>query len=373
MNLTNRDCFREVAAGITKLAGRFDWDGINLAELYFESLEGIDNPARFTPLNQDVRAMFRRTAGFDPLELFQGRADAASRRVFLDFRSDLVRRMQEEWLAEMEKIRAKRPHLDLVLTHVDDRFDHGMRDAIGADAARVLPLLERQNFTFLIEDPATVWHLGPQRYREIAERYRPLTSRPGKLAIDLNIVERYQDVYPTKQQTGIELFQLVHQAAAGFDRVALYFENSLLQHDLKLLASAASADARLEQLGPRLVIDSAHGTGLAWREPALVDGELWPVADDETLWLPPGRHMIERAKAAPGLRVTHFNGTLRSARVVSEEKIELSYESAARAIAVLNRPVDLFEIDGIVQPLPGGRSSSVMLPRGQHVVAFEAR
>jgi hypothetical protein len=37
-----------------------------------------------------------------------------------------------------------------------------------------------------------------------------------KLAIDLNIVDRYQNVYPTKQQTGTELFELVHQAAATF-------------------------------------------------------------------------------------------------------------------------------------------------------------
>ncbi len=42
-----------------QLVGRFDWDGVNLAELYFESLEGAANPARFTPMNQDVRNEFR--------------------------------------------------------------------------------------------------------------------------------------------------------------------------------------------------------------------------------------------------------------------------------------------------------------------------
>ena len=47
--------------------------------------------------------------------------------------------MQEEWIGEIEKVRATRPDLDLVLTHVDDRFDTGMKDAIGADAGRVLP------------------------------------------------------------------------------------------------------------------------------------------------------------------------------------------------------------------------------------------
>src|ERR1700760_2338696 len=106
--------------------------------------------------------------------------------------------MQQEWLGELEGLRTLKPDLDLVLTHVDDRFDAGMRDAIGADAARVLPLLDTRSFTFLIEDPATVWHLGPGRYAAIAEGYRALTAHKDKLAIDLNIVERYQNVYPTK-------------------------------------------------------------------------------------------------------------------------------------------------------------------------------
>ena len=43
--------------------------------------------------------------------------------------------MQEEWLTVLEAARHEKPQLDLVLTHVDDRFDKGMRDAIGADAS----------------------------------------------------------------------------------------------------------------------------------------------------------------------------------------------------------------------------------------------
>ena len=52
------------------LLKRFDWDGVNVAELYFESLEGASNPARFTPMNDDVRADFKRVGGFDPKLLF---------------------------------------------------------------------------------------------------------------------------------------------------------------------------------------------------------------------------------------------------------------------------------------------------------------
>ena len=237
MNLQNRACAAAVKTGIGHMMERFDWDGINLAELYFESLEGAGNPARFTPMNDDVRAEFRAQAGWDPIEIWGKHNDAASLRQFLDFRAGLARRMQEEWLGMAEGFGRA---LDVVLTHVDDRFDTGMKDSIGADAARVLPLLDRHSFSFLIEDPATVWNLGPQRYPEIAKRYQPLTPRTDKLAIDINIVERYQDVYPTKQQTGAELFELVHLASTAFPRVALYFENSILKPDLALLAASSA-------------------------------------------------------------------------------------------------------------------------------------
>jgi hypothetical protein len=370
MNLVNRDCFRAVREGVRELVGRFDWDGVNLAELYFESLEGIGNASRFTPMNHDVRAEFRRAIGFDPVELFASRRDAASQRAFLDFRAELAGRLQEEWIAELDTMRRAHPHLDLVLTHVDDRLDTGMRDAIGADASRVLPLLARHNFTFLIEDPATVWHLGANRYGEIARRYASLTTRREKLAIDLNIVERYQNVYPTKQQTGIELFQLIHHAVESFDRVALYFENSLLAPDLELLPSAAAAVTRVERIGGKLVVDSPAGVGVPWRGGAAVDGLDWPVLDRETVWLPAGAHALEKSARRLPLTVLRFTGALRGASVGRHGEIELSYTSASRAIAVLSRAPDRMEIDGAEQrPLLAG-ASSVVLPRGQHVAVI---
>ena len=136
MNLRNRDCFRAVSAGVDQLISRFDWDGVNLAELYFESLEGMGNPARFTPMNDDVRAEFRGRAGFDPIELFRTRKDEASKKLFLDFRSDLARRMQEEWLAKLEgerkKQTASRPGVDARGRSVRHRNAGGHRRGCGA-------------------------------------------------------------------------------------------------------------------------------------------------------------------------------------------------------------------------------------------------
>ncbi len=367
MNLTNRDAFRAAAAGLRDVLSRFDWDGVNLAELYFESLEGAENPARFTPMNADVRAEFRAEAGFDPLELFSAKYKSGLPR-FLEFRADLARRAQEEWIGQIEEIRRSKPHLDLVLTHVDDRFDTSMREKIGADASRVLPMLARHDFTFLIEDPATIWNLGPARYPQIAERYKPLTPAQEKLAIDINIVERYQDVYPTKQQTGTELFALVRAAALSFPRVALYFENSILRQDWPFLSSAASAVGRAAQSGSKLVVDSRRGVGVPWKGPALVDGRLWPIASDSIVWLPRGPHSVEASAQRPPNRVLDFNGDLKSASIIAGG-VEFVYQSQARAMARIERRPRRIEIDGVESKIDW-IGDVALLPRGQHIVSL---
>jgi hypothetical protein len=368
MNLTNRAAFAEVSNGVRDLIRRFDWDGVNLAELYFESLEGFDNPARMTPMNDDVRAEFREKNGFDPIELFGKTPKASDLLKFIDFRADLARRQQAEWLAQIDDIRKSKPHLDLALTHVDDRFDTTIREKIGADASRLLPMLGSHDFTFLIEDPATIWNLGPQRYPQIAARYAGLTPSQDKLAIDINVVERYQDVYPTKQQTGTELFALVHTAAASFPRVALYFENSILSPDLALLSAAASQVDRAETVAGKLVVESRRGTGVPWQGPALVDGKPWPVLNGKTLWLPRGAHSIEPAAKATGLKILDFNGELKSAKVVVDG-VEFAYQSSARAMATLENAPRKLEIDG-AETKPEMAGNVLILPRGQHLVTL---
>ncbi len=375
MNLQNAECAAAIRAGLEQMMQRFDWDGVNLAELYFESLEGAGNPARFTPMNDDVRAAFRTAAGWDPVELWKSRTDAASLRQFLDFRAGLARRMQEEWLQTVESFRRFRPDLDIVLTHVDDRFDAGMKDAIGADAARVLPLLDRYAFSFLIEDPATVWNLGPQRYPEIARRYRALTPHTGKLAIDINIVDRYQDVYPTKQQTGTELFELVHMASAAFPRVALYFENSILKPDLGLLAAASAVVTRFSKDRRRTVVESPMGVELSWTGDAvLVDGKPWPAQSAAVVRLPAGAHTVEAAGKRQAISLIDLNGTLRSASMEAGRRMNFEYSNDSRAIARFDRRPEMLQVDGAPFSVncSAAGECAVLLPRGEHRVSLNA-
>jgi hypothetical protein len=250
-----------------------------------------------------------------------------------------------------------------------------MKDAIGADASRVLPMLNKHDFTFLIEDPATVWNLGPQRYPEIAKRYQPITPKPEHLAIDINVVDRYQDVYPTKQQTGTELFELVHLAAEAFPRVALYFENSILRPDLLLLPAAAAVVTRVERVGNKTMVDAPYGVGIPWHGPALVDGKPWAARNDATLWLPAGTHSLESSEKVQTVRLLDFNGVLESVDEERNRAITITYKSAGRAIALMDRRVTGISMDGSsaeIHAADGAEGHVLLLPRGEHSVTISA-
>jgi hypothetical protein len=373
INLADPQCFEKVATAARQLLRRFSWDGVNLAELYFESLHGPSNAPRFTPMNDWVRGEAAATAGFDPIELFDPQSalfwsrDSKAWERFVDYRAALALRLQQRCL---DLIREELPNADVAVTQIDDRFDNRMREFLGADAAALLPFAERYDFSLVVEDPATLWSLGPQRYPEIARRYQPLTKDPQRLAIDINIVERYQRVYPTKKQVGTELFQLMRLAGQAFPRVLLYFEHSLSRPDWELMPHAAANAHATTGAAGHVIVNAAKPTGISWKGPALVDGRMWPAADDTTIWLPAGRHGITSAESRPVARLLYINGDLLRASV-TQNAIEFEYRSRTQAIALLDANPQRILIDGEPAPVPVLKATqhySVLLPKGTHFV-----
>jgi hypothetical protein len=377
MNLQNPQCHRAVAGELSVLLHRFNWDGVNVAELYFESLEGASNPARFTPMNEDVRNEFKVIGGFDPILLFDPSStysaakNPAALGKFLDFRAILASRLQSDWLKEIHTIRAGQPYLDIVLTHIDDRFDPAIRDELGADVERTLPLIRAQKSTLLVEDPANLWNLGADRYAKLAAKYRAMTDNMQSIAVDINAVDRYQDVYPTKKQTGVELFQLVHEAARSFGHVAIYFENSIEKQDLALLPSAATAATVTGGANGELDITAADATRIVWQGPALLDGRTWPLQSTRFILAPAGKHRLSPGTVAPPVTIADFNGSIRSA-FVSTNSVTVAYTSASRAIATLGSPASSIDVDGSPFWKADGphTQSWFLFPSGQHVLTF---
>ncbi len=362
INLVNPACSAAAEASVLALLRSYDWDGVNLGELYFESLEGYDNPTRFTPFSADALAYFEAKLSAPPLVVLN---DPSQRQRFLDARASLAADLQNTWLAKLATLRAERPDFDLMLTHIDDRFDTGMRNALGADSARLLASTEGMDIAFLIEDPATVWHLGPERYQEIRRRYHGLTREPRRLAIDLNIVERYQDVYPTKQQTGVELLQLVHQASQNFDAVALYFEASLQPEDLPLLAPAAARLRSWRREGSAVHLDLAAPAWIAVSGPVLLDGVLWPIQRAGEVLVPSGTHELRPASAQAPFTWDAANLGLEGLEA-REGTWLLRYSSRTQAWISSAQPFAVTLVNGqkkTARLAPGGRWI-VSLPRG---------
>lgn len=375
IDLIEPDCAAAVLAGTKRLLTAFEWDGINLGELYFESLHGPDNPARFTPMSDSVRAEATPLVGFDPLELLtlegprHWSKEPKAWQAFVDYRANLALRLQEDWL---KTIRETLPETDIVVTQIDDQFDPRMRELLGADAGNLLPLADTYDFTLLIEDPAPLWALGPERYPEISRRYQPLASSPERLAIDINIVERYQQTYPTRKQTGVELLQLVDRSSRSFPRVALYFENSIAKVDRPVLPYSASAANVVESTTNSITVSGPRPFGVNWSGFARVDGTVWPIADAGTLWLPAGEHDVESAVLPPPGRILHLTADLLSASV-DGNSVELSYRSSARAIALLDRRPSDITVDGEVVDadlVAAKHHWSLRLPRGQHEITL---
>jgi hypothetical protein len=372
MNLADPVCFDRATEGVKELLASFDWDGANVAEMYFESLHGPSNPQRFTPMNDWVRRDFEREAAIDPLALLEigspryWSLDPDTWARFADYRAELALSLQRRLFS---LVRETAPDLDLVVTQIDDRFDTRMREYLGADAGALLGFAEEYDFTLAVEDPATLWDLGPDRYPEIAARYQPLVADPERLAVDINIVERYQQTYPTKKQVGVELFQLVRTAGEAFSRVLLYFEHSISRPDWELLPHSAGI-AELRHEGGSLRVEAPRPVGVTWRGPAEVDGKPWPARDDRTLWLPAGVHVVTPGGDPAAPRLLHLSANLLAARSLADG-FEFEYHSRSRAIALLDREPLRVSVDGALfetTPAPSPGHWALRLPRGRHLV-----
>lgn len=375
VNLADPQCFDLAAAGIKAMLSRFDWDGVNVAEMYFESLHGPANPQRFTPMNEWVRRDYEQQAGLDPLLFFQPHAaevwsaNPAAWSRFVDYRAHLALALQTRLF---RLVRTAVPELDLVVTQIDDRFDTRMREYLGADAGALLALADSFDFTLAIEDPATLWDLGPSRYPQIAARYTSDGVDPKRLAVDINIVERYQQTYPTRKQVGVELFQLVHLASEAFSRVLLYFEHSIARADWELLPFAAG-DALVRWNENSLEVVSPRPVGVAWNGPALVDGRPWPVSGETAVWLPSGKHFIAPGVDFPSPRLLYLNADLIDARSLPRG-LDFEYASSSRAIALVNERPQRVVVDGLPFDAPAlvaDRHWAVLLPRGRHIARIE--
>ena len=389
MALTNSECLKAVKDTFAQFLRAYDWDGVNLAELYFESDRGPQNPNLFTPMDPSAREDFRLRSGFDPALLFDSLSqyfwkqnpDAWKR--FEDYRVDVLTHLHEEFLQTIRDVQSSKPYLDVVVTAMDNLGNPELRTYFGVDVNRIIDLKKQYQFTLQIEDPQSEWSKDPRRYKQIAQRYQTPTAHEGGIMLDLNILsfrtENVPTPFPTLIQTGTECYELVRSAARSADRFTIYSESSIRPQDLRMMSFASSAPAKLSRL--------PNGWSISTPFPVVLD--LPPeyislrtasgrriTSDQGTFMVPSGNDTLipEKRTTGPfspmatGGQLLSITGDLTDLDQ-SNRSISFSYRSATRCIASFShRPYTLF-VDGkelSTQPIQGYHRFSVILPQGEH-------
>jgi hypothetical protein len=423
MNLADDGCRAAVLDFVSDLISSHDWDGVNIAELGFDTSDGLKDPDGYVPMNDVVRARFRSEAGFDPILVLDPKSDyywqknSAAAEKWSRFRSGLVRRSLVDLLERLEPITRSR-QLDLICTVLDSLNLPRVTEKTGADTRDVLALMDRYRITLQVEDPAEVWGATPIRYADYGRIYKKLVSDPRRLMFDINVVhDPSRTQSPTELLSGTELALAVRSAAeAGNGRVGIYSEASVAAEDRSLLPIVLGGQARITAPSDhtalpfdargasdteniksvtagetvRLRLDSLSSKKGAGPQlsanPPVLDGELWQCGSDGEILVPPGQHLlggppreqalVDRLRAIGSGKVLLRDITA-EVRKVSRTSLGLaiSYESPRRAWATLARRPIAIHLDGALVETPQIAHLDgewiLELPAGDHRVEID--
>ncbi|MBI5475325.1 MAG: DUF2334 domain-containing protein [Ignavibacteriales bacterium] len=389
--LTDTACFSEVKNMYRSFLERYDWDGVNIAELYFEAgVDGPENSNLMTPMHPSARTEFQSHHGFDPALLFDEKSayywknNVRAWNLFEEYRVAKLIQFHDSFLSMVDELKFKKPHLDVVVTVMDNIGNPELRKNHGVDAIKINELKKKYLFTLQIEDPQSEWSKDPKRYQLIGAKYDSLLGKKNSVMLDLNILqfrdEKKPTIFPSLIQTGIESYQLVRSSALGADRYSLYSESSIRPQDLRMMSYAASANALITYTGNGWRIQSPHPVVLELPRRYFAvqteSGERY-TTESGKFFIPAGIHLLkpeirtnETFNIAPPAsgQLLSISGELVEIQN-SNRSVEILYRSDTRCYTSFShKPYSIF-LDGNelkTKILEGYRRYTVVLPPGEH-------
>lgn len=289
-----------------------DYDGVNLAELYYEPAAlGPERPEEYTPFHPETRKDFAAHFGFDPQELMDPTSDRywkidnSSFLVWNAYRKKLITDLHEKTLFRLRELPAGK---DLMVTAIDDRWEvpgkHSppvglrMSDNIGADTKDIIALNKKIPFTFQSEDPFTAWAHDPTRYANFDKLYSDVPI--DNLVIDINVVHRFEAWAVTNRITeaarGIELYKSVASVGSTGARLAMYASKTVKPLDLEWIRFALGAGStEVSERNGAIHTSALRPFWLRLVRPVRVitiDGVQYPGRSQRVIEVPAGDHTI---------------------------------------------------------------------------------
>ncbi|MCX6133666.1 MAG: DUF2334 domain-containing protein [Ignavibacteriales bacterium] len=393
--LTEPACVDSIAMKFKKLLEGFDFDGVNLAELYFESGRGFETPLQFAPMHPSaVREVKKKygielTSIFDPNSPWFWKTNPAVQTTLTEYRIGKLDEVYERLLRDFSDVAARRPGFQIIVTAMDSYGAPEVRENLGVDMNHILALQKRFGFLLQVEDAERLWSTDPLRYVEIGRRYARLMNDSSKLMLDLNILDLSSSTrkkgaltpFPTTIQTGTESFLLVQAAAIGAPRFTFYAEETVNGQDLPFFANASAHGITYQRINDGYSIEAKHSFVLRLPKeiPQILIDDMFVQSSRENLFfVPAGSHRVNVNPAASGA----FSTSQLQPRLLSStadisalsygmRNARFTYESDERMlVSFSNEPTQVL-LDG--QPytftlMKGSDCYTIQLPSGKHEV-----
>ena len=389
MNFADENCRKQAAAEIDSFLLHHDWDGVNLAELYFEpSPVGPRIPQNFTPMNTIVRKDFEAKNGFDPILILDPQSshfwekNMADWKKFAQYRKDLAYQSKTFFLEHLTKVAQKKKDFEVMLTVLDVSLTPEVSENIGEDTQNTLALFKKFNITLQVEDPSTCWGMTPNRYEKMGECYRPYAPKEHQLLFDCNVVgsnERDEVYFPAQKPSGEEIRQICYYMAKSKSRPVFYSEEVVNASDYNNISTVLARETQLTKLSadkwkstsPNMVYIKVSDADLSVK----IDGMDWLAQQKGMVLIPSGDHTLEFSDYTPkAYQLQQISSELISARFFKKTfQIKYREELLPCFVSTSTKPMKIMEnnisIDYKIARSKDG-SYTVRLPSGEHTFDF---
>jgi uncharacterized protein YdaL len=405
MDLDIPECQDAAYDFVEDLIKKYPWDGVNIAELNYDTNNGPADPKNYLPMGATTRSAFKALGGFDPILLFSPESpyywkqNPGAMKKFNNYRSQRVLAWHRALLERLTPI-AQEKDMEMIVTMFDSLHSPTLTRDTGVDSHLILSLMDQFPFTLQVEDPAHLWAENPNRYKQFADVYFKLVRDPKRLMFDINVVDRdiRHSASSSPLAVGVELARTVLSASEACGRVGIYSEGTIPIEDLQTLANVLARNARLENRGNSWLTQSNQSVLMAapgdWQHFKL-DNIFWPGWSQNDVFIPKGTHRITPAEkrwawldlpllkrfnlfdtSVLDIRLVHYSGNLdRLER--TDRGFQFWYDSNMRGIALLNglKQPNQIKMDGQLysEPVAGHPGLwSLRLPRGHHNIEVVA-
>lgn len=394
--LTDPECLKAMTGEFNKFLSSYNWDGVNLAELYFEAAKGLIDPNLFTPMHVSAQKEFRQKYNTDLKKIFTPgsgsywKSNANVKANVTEYRINKLSEVYDKLLSSFSNIARSRKGFQVMVTAMDSYGSPELRDYIAVDMSRIIDLQRKYHFLLQVEDPQNLWSTDPMRYVEIGKKYNEMIQDSTKLLLDLNILTfRSRDSvttpFPTLIQTGTESFLLVKAASIGAPRLTIYAESSVNPQDLYFFPYALASRVQYHYTGDGYETNSPYSFMIRLPKEVqeiLLDGSPIAPSRENSFLIPSGRHYIKLNKDITNTFSTHelqtkimsFTGNIHSVSY-GMQGIDFEYESDARTAISVNREPTSLKVDGkeySFTVMKGNDCYSIFLPSGRHEVELVA-